>query len=208
VPEDFPLIEQQLTLRDCVQSYLEAAAKEKGIQFHVFLDELYLLVLTADGSICSKIGEKVENRQQSTSKNSLPIEHHLSLGVNIFKPYLTMATIHHELGHAKFTEKHPKTSPNLNNSRDKECQYVLHDGPKSNRLSQWIHSFHKRKEQLYKDRFQQEQYADAATPDDKKLLKAAQQDYASAHNALRRLIGSLSVTTAESSEKKRYYDYG
>jgi len=166
--EDFPLI-KQYNLKDYVQAYVQAAAKEKGIKAPVIVDSVELsLFYSEEGRYDCSTDDNVERRKESISKGLPPIVHKLCLGVQLFRLHGSLAVIHHELGHAKSAESCPEKWLAM----EKEDGYVCDLGSKSSRISQWFQGFQKRKKELYNYVYQQEQYADAAIPDDKKLLKA------------------------------------
>lgn len=170
--EDFPLIEQK-SLKDYIEKYVQELAQKKGVKAPVVVTALEVKQFIPEKGSCSTAFDDDEERaEESLSRGAPPFVHELNLGLSLFNPSLTIAIIHHELGHAKFAEEHPEKNPNINPARDKEWNYVLVDGPKSNRFLQWVRGFQKRKELLYKDRYSEEQVADAAVPGNKGLLKA------------------------------------
>lgn len=148
---------------------MRVLAKNKGVESPVILAALKFsklpngtCITDLDDSGNSPCWDSLAELQEL--KKTLPIVHRLTLDIFPARVFGTMAVIHHELGHAKFHEDYPEKNSYLNEYRGFSSLWEV---------------FHERHFKAhYKDLVAEEQFADAAIPDEQPLLKAARDVHA------------------------------
>jgi len=145
--------------RDCVESYIQAAAKEKGIKKPVKLVSLDYSFMNPDAYTIAL-----------DKDNGEVVSHTVGIVMNPLIPASMLSMLHHELGHMLFREKYNQFKHRQIEERAK-IKVRLPYGPSALIDCNYKYLL-RRKEEIHQELFAEEQFADAAVPDNKAMLKA------------------------------------
>jgi hypothetical protein len=138
-------------LKDYVEKYLQTEAVKKGIKGEVDLSEFKYTFGSKNGSHAACKKIEVANNQIVANN----VVHVIKLSMNPLSPGSIFGVIHHELGHALYLEKKLEAAQNYRTGE--------------------------RKETFHREEVAEEEFADAAVPDDKKMLKNERNHFRIAH---------------------------